>query len=393
MANIENRSAKKMMIGTSYADYIYNNASCKKVTLNAGAGNDYIQNYNKETTFIYANGDGNDIIYGFGDTDTLSIVGGSYTTQTSGNNILVKVGSGTITLSGARGKSLHIIKTQSTDGGTSATNKISTTSGGSKGVTLKNWDSFHTFTGTDNNDSIFSDYNYTFKTSNVTIKAGAGNDTIRNYADKTTIDAGSGNDYIYNSGYNVTINGGTGNDTVLLGRNYNLIQYANGDGNDSIKNFASTDTLSITGGTYSSQTSGSDVILTVGSGKITIVGGKGKTLNIKGTKASSTTSKATKTSTTTTSSSTGKKITNSTSYKIVSGTSYSDKIFNSSSGNKVTISTGAGNDTVTNYGDTVKIDTGAGNDSIYSYSYYGTINAGAGNDTVSLYSSGRNNII
>lgn len=71
-------------------------------------------------------------------------------------------------------------------------------------------------------------------------------------------------------------------------------------------------------------------MLTVGSGKITLVGAKGKTLNIKGTLEGG---------------NVGATINNSLSSKAIYGTSYADSIYNT--GNKVTISTGAANDTVT----------------------------------------------
>ena len=74
------------------------------------------------------------------------------------------------------------------------------------------------------------------------------------------------------------------------------------------------------------------------------------------------------------------------SYTTVYGTSSKDSIYNSSSAEHVTISTGKGNDTVTNYGDTVSIAGGSGKDFIYSYSYYSTIDGGGGNDRISLSS-------
>ncbi len=70
---------------------------------------------------------------------------------------------------------------------------------------------------------------------------------------------------------------------------YNSNEYGNylsinaGDGNDVIYNLGSKDTLKITGAKYTKKTSGSDVILTVGKGSVTLKGAKGKTLNIDGT--------------------------------------------------------------------------------------------------------------
>ena len=190
---------------------------------------------------------------------------------------------------------------------------------------------------------------------------------------------------------NTTIEGGAGNDLIQNNGTRVLFKYNYGDGNDTITGFGSTDTLSITGDRYSSVTSGSNVIITVGNGKITLVGAKGKTLNIKGTYGNSTISSGG--TSTTGGGNVGSTIKNTLSNKVIYGTSNADSVYNSYSGSKVTISAGAGNDSIRNYGDTIKVDAGAGNDSIYSYSYYSTISGGAGNDIVSLSTSGHHNVI
>lgn len=61
----------------------------------------------------------------------------------------------------------------------------------------------------------------------------------------------------------------------------NVIQYASGDGNDTITGFNSTDTLHITKGSYKTKVSGNDVIVTVGKGKITLKNAKGQQISIK----------------------------------------------------------------------------------------------------------------
>ena len=98
---------------------------------------------------------------------------------------------------------------------------------------------------------------------NATISTGAGNDTIYNYGSKVSIDSGAGNDYIYTNGNAVTICAGGGNDTIL--------------------GFDETSTLQIMVGSYSSTKSGSDIVVTFGTGKITLVGaGSLEKLNIAG---------------------------------------------------------------------------------------------------------------
>ena len=81
----------------------------------------------------------------------------------------------------------------------------------------------------------------------------------------------------------MSIVGGKDNDTIVNNGTNNIYKYANGDGNDVIIGFGSTDTIKITGAKYTKKNSGNDIILTVGKGKITLKDAKGKTLNIDGT--------------------------------------------------------------------------------------------------------------
>ena len=113
--------------------------------------------------------------------------------------------------------------------------------------------------GTSSADSIYNNNYY------VTINAAAGNDTIYNYFGyRASINTGSGDDSIYNYGSDYsTINAGKGDDSI------DVIQYATGDGNDTIVGFDEDDTLHITSGTYSTTKSGDDFIVNVGSGSIT----------------------------------------------------------------------------------------------------------------------------
>lgn len=273
--------------------------------------------------------------------------------------------------------------------GAGVTRKTTTKKLSGGGRSIENNVSSKVLTGTSYADKIT---NYALF---VTINAGAGNDIIKSErgvlstGGSVKIDAGAGNDSISVAGTSNTVKGGAGNDTISITStmgNVALVQYANGDGNDKIYGFSSLESLSISGGSYSTQTSGNDVIVTVGKGKITLVGAKGTTLNIIGKKAATkaatsggsqkiystksnstvltgTTSTATKsTATAVTSSSRGQDILNLYSNKTVTGTSYAD--------------------TIGNYGDRVKVNAGAGNDSIGCFGDYCSINGGAGNDKI-----------
>lgn len=78
----------------SIENYGYN------VLIDGGAGNDLISlSSDASLTFIkYAAGDGSDTIIGFDSDDTLKIGGGNYSTQVSGDDVVITVGDGSITL-------------------------------------------------------------------------------------------------------------------------------------------------------------------------------------------------------------------------------------------------------------------------------------------------------
>ena len=119
----------------------------------------------------------------------------------------------------------------------------------------------------------------------VTIAGGIGNDTIYNssLSANVSISGGSGADSIYNDSTETTIHGGTGDDFIGLGlfSSLNVIQYASGDGNDTIEGFNANNTLQISGD-YSSVISGSDIILSVGEGSILLRYAAGLSLDIQG---------------------------------------------------------------------------------------------------------------
>ncbi len=78
-------------------------------------------------------------------------------------------------------------------------------------------------------------------------------------------------DTIKVAGKGLTVTGGRGNDTLTSSGKGNVFVYNAGDGNDVIKNFSASDVLSISG-TAKVSTSSSDVVFTVGKGKITLTG-------------------------------------------------------------------------------------------------------------------------
>ena len=322
------------------------------VTLSGGKDNDQIiLAYDSSKTLIkYATGDGNDTITGFNSTSTLR-VSGSYSTQVSGNDVLVKVGSGKITLKNvyATANRIHI--------------NGNTTSLARKTITLSGYDNVVS------RDSI-------------SVVGSAQEDWINVYGDRVTINSGKGDDHIYNDGDHVSINAGAGNDLIYLDYDAedNVIVYNSGDGNDSVSGFDSNDTLKIAASSYSTKKSGSNVIVTVGTGKITLAGAA--TLSSVHINKISSSGGST--------SSTTKTVTNSTSSPVTVGSAM--KTVNASSRTKAvkitgnslanTITGGSGKDTIYGGAGNDSIVGNAGADKLYGQKGNDTLWGGAGNDSL-----------
>ena len=229
-------------------DTVYNDGWSNYCTINTGAGRDLISLDSSSyfNVIIYNNGDGNDVIYGLDDTSTLSISGSSYSTTKSGDNIIVTVDDGKITLVGAA--SLDTLNIEGTEGDDSQA---------STSLTITN--------ATKSPVSVGSDV--------VTIDASTRTKAIAITGNElgNLIIGGSGND---------TFNSGKGNDTLIGGNGADVFVYNDGDGNDLITDYTEEDTIKISKGTVKRiSPNGDDVIFTVGTGKITVKGGRNKVIN------------------------------------------------------------------------------------------------------------------
>ena len=214
--SINNAGLNVSISGGADDDTIDSNGSFG--TINAGTGNDQINlNDAQEILIEYFSGDGSDTISGLNSTDTLSISGSEFTPATVGNDIIVGVGSDSITLSGAASSGVQILGTRS---------KL--------------------IIGTQDADNL------------------------SNSDDGATILAKGGDDYIYNSGSNVSISAGADDDYIYNSGGENVL-FFHDSGNDTIGGFNETSTLKISGGTLSSVTNGNHLILLGSTDSITIL--------------------------------------------------------------------------------------------------------------------------
>ena len=233
-------------------------------TLIGGAGSD---------TFAFASNEGNDVItdYSAAQKDQISLINdNSISTLTSGNNVIIKYGGGKITVQNGKSQKITVVGSDCNTTVVSAT--VSTPSStlpsgltytsNRKTITTKS-----PFSGTINLSkyaSTVTNVDATTNTKFVSIKGTNRNETLKAGKGGSSLAGGKGNDTLY---------GSTGADTFV---------YSNGDGKDVIVNYAANiDRIKITSGTISKASiNGSNVVLTVGSGSLTINGAKGKNLNI-----------------------------------------------------------------------------------------------------------------
>lgn len=302
------------LAGGAGSDVISLSGSGAGNTINGGKDNDkiYVVNAASTKTYVYAYGDGYDTVYGAKANDTLKITSGNYYTVKSGYDLVVKLGMNTKYNGSMTFKDTSSIKI---DGVllTANTAKKAMLNGTNENDHLYSSGANSTISGLSGNDSIG---NYGTKS---VVYGGNDNDTIYNKGTYATISGDAGNDYLFGSYTNSSISGGAGNDTVSLsgGGKGNKIslgagndaliadkktiytyQYAKGDGNDTITGYKSSDTISITGGAYRTESipGSGDVIIHVTSGAgsststgtITLKKAIGTTLNIKGTKVAET---------------------------------------------------------------------------------------------------------
>ena len=105
---VYNEGVNVSIFGGAGADLLYNEGD--HVTIRGGAGNDSIVNSGgKHIVYQFGKGGGTDTVVGVNANDTIKITSGSYSASRSGSNVIVKVGSDTMTLLDGVNKAITFI--------------------------------------------------------------------------------------------------------------------------------------------------------------------------------------------------------------------------------------------------------------------------------------------
>ena len=178
---------------------------------------------------------------------------GTAQVATSNSNVVFTVGSGKLTVTGGKDKKVSYID----DSGENIYDYSAGVKTSGAAVTLLKNYSQNSFDVTSYGNEV-----QTIDGSAVQRDISITGNVLRN-----SIKGGEGNDTLIGGGSNDTLTGGEGSDVFI---------YNSGDGNDVITDYAEEDRIKIESGTVSVKKSGSNVIFTVGSNKITVKGAADK---------------------------------------------------------------------------------------------------------------------
>ena len=278
---LEGSSQKDTIYGDGGDDYIFGYAGNDSLnggddndSIVGGKGTDTLTGGDGEDVFFYANGDGNDVITDYTEEDKIQITSGDVTSVSlKGNDVILTVGKGSITVKDAKDKTVTYIDK---DGVPHPFPEIVKYNSKGTSATLLSAYNKDGYTPTE-----YSDYAGTLKT----IDASAVEHDISIIGNKLAnriigseeddyIDGGAGKDTILGGDGNDSIKGGKGNDNLTGGDGSDVFIYANDDGNDVITDYDEEDIIKFTSGTATAKTSGDNVIFTLGQGKVTVLGGK-----------------------------------------------------------------------------------------------------------------------
>ena len=271
------------IIGSDQDDYIDGGSGADTIlggdgndSIEGGKGNDSLVGGAGADTFIYSAGDGNDRILDYENEDSIVVNGTVSKVATSGNNVILTVGSNKISVIGGKDK----VITYTDDDGEHTYPQVVNFSADGKGATLLSAYAQDSF---DINDyEEYADTVVTVDASavehSIAITGNAKSNRIIATEQDDYIDGGSGADTILGGDGNDSIEGGKGNDSLSGGNGADTFIYTAGDGNDRIIDYENEDSIVVNGLVSKVTDSGNNVILTVGSNKISVIGGKDKVI-------------------------------------------------------------------------------------------------------------------
>ena len=269
-----------------------------------GAGNDILNGGTGNDTFCYGTGDGNDCIQDYGNgSDVIRITKGTITgKRVSGNAAVLSLGKETLTLWNAAQKKITVVDAKGKKStlepifnflpknasyGDSKKTKVNLAAAytGTFDASLY-VSSIKTVDASKNKKALTIKGNANANilkagSGNTKLYGQAGNDTLVGGKGKDYLEGGSGNDSFLGNAGNDSLRGGAGADILRGGAGNDTFYYADGDGKDTILDYAAGDVIRITKGSLKSgKASGKDVILTVGSGNMTLKNAVGKKITI-----------------------------------------------------------------------------------------------------------------
>ena len=106
---IKSNGSFAQIFGDAGNDKISLGSYAQNITVEGGAGNDTLYSNGASNLFRYSSGHGNDTIIGSGSNDTLQI-SASYTTSVKGSDLIVKVGSNSITVKNYSSSRINITR-------------------------------------------------------------------------------------------------------------------------------------------------------------------------------------------------------------------------------------------------------------------------------------------
>ena len=326
-------------------------------TINGGKGNDTIELTSHSGRIIeYENGDGKDIVTGYSEGDEIIIGTDNYTTSISGNDWIIKVGSGSITLKDAAAQTIIINGEEiepadtlpagwkyGTSSKTNTNTSVVTATLATGAEDLDLTQDYGSGVVSVDASKVTDGVQITGNDEGNSIKGSKGADTIITGTGDDTVSLGAGASiadvYVYQGGDDVITNYGEGKDTIqIIIDDMDNISMETLSNDVEIKTSAGTMTLK--------KASGKDIVLIDANGDTISIGGGIET--IYGTAKVD-------------------NITNEKDTVVIDALAGNDKINNS--GSNVTIIGGKGNDTITNSGDgtVYQYSSGDGKDVIQGF--------------------------